>query len=169
MGNLKLMAAALALTGVVSVGLTWGFTASYYTAKLNAKHAAYEKEKSDAALAAATYRREQERAVAAAVAEADRQHFTELQNAKNEISQLRAGLARGTVRLRQPSTACGSGTTTTARRADVGNDGRTEHTASEPTVEQDILQLGEYALTAVKQRDACVAILQQEREVLNEK
>lgn len=169
MGNLKLMAAALALTGVVSVGLTWGFTASYYIAKLNAQHAAYEKEKSDAALAAATYRREQERAVAAAVAEADRQHFTELQNAKNEISQLRAGLARGTVRLRQPSTACGSGTTTTTRRADVGNDGRAERTASEPTVEQDILQLGEYALTAVKQRDACVAILQQEREVLNEK
>lgn len=169
MGNLKLMAAALALTGAVAVGLTWVFTASYYTTKLNAQHAAYEKEKSDAALAAATHRREQERAVAAAVAEADRQHFTELQNAKNEISQLRAGLARGTVRLRQPSTACGSGTTTTARRADVGNDGRAERTASEPTVEQDILQLGEYALTAVKQRDACVAILQQEREVLNEK
>ena len=169
MGNLKLMAAALALTGVVSVGLTWGFT-SYYTAKLNAKHAAYEKEKSDAALAAATYRREQERAVAAAVAEADRQHFTELQNAKNEISQLRAGLARGTVRLRQPTTAtrC-AGTDQPASSPRVGNDGRAEHTASEPTVEQDILQLGEYALTAVKQRDACVAILQQEREVLNEK
>ena len=91
-------------------------------------------------------------------------------DAKTEIQRLRAGVASGTVRLRQPTTAtrC-AGTDQLASSPRVGNDGRAEHTASEPPVEQDILQLGEYALTAVKQRDACVAILQQEREVLNEK
>lgn len=170
MGNLKTLAALLAVCSVVSVGVTWSFTSSYYNAKLEAQQQAHEAAKQQAAAVAAQQQRSKEAAVAAAVAAADQQHYKELQDAKTEIQRLRAGVASGTVRLRQPTTAtrC-AGTDQLASSPRVGNDGRAERTASEPTVEQDILQLGEYALTAVKQRDACVAILQQEREVLNEK
>lgn len=169
MGNIRTLAVLLAACSVVSVGVTWSFTSSYYKTKLEAQQQAHEAAKQQAAVAAAQQQRSKEVAVAEAVAAADQQHYKELQDAKTEIQRLRAGVASGTVRLRQSPTAtrC-AGTDQPASSSRMGNSERAERGDREPAVEQDILQLGEYALTAVKQRDACVAILRSEREVLNE-
>lgn len=166
--DLKMTALAVGATAVLAVATTWGFTSSYYTAQLTAYKNKVVAEQRAAQLAAAKMRREKEEAVASAVASADRQHYEELQNAKTEIDRLRTGLAAGTVRLRQTRTTTCGNNAVAASRTSMGNDGPTERAASEPAVEQDILRLGEYALTAVKQRDACVEILHKEREVLNE-
>ena len=75
MGNLKTLAALLAVCSVVSVGVTWSFTSSYYNAKLEAQQQAHEAAKQQAATAAAQQQRSKEAAVAAAVAAADQQHY----------------------------------------------------------------------------------------------
>ncbi len=99
-----------------------------------------------------------EREAAKQTAAADAKGQKELQDAKTEIQSLRTQLAAGTLRLRQQS-ACTDTGMDTERPA--------EQTAGATGAEQHILNLGEHALSAIAQRDACVDILKSDRAILS--
>ena len=86
---------------------------------------------------------------------------------KTEIQSLRTQLAAGTLRLRQQP-ACAD-TANGAARTDTGVDTErpAEQTAGATGAEQHILNLGEHALSAIAQRDACVDILKSDRAILS--
>ena len=108
-----------------------------------------------------------EREAAKQTAAADAKGQKELQDAKIEIQSLRTQLAAGTLRLRQQS-AC-TDTANGAARTDTGMDTErpAEQTAGAAGAEQHILNLGEHALSAIAQRDACVDILKSDRTILS--
>lgn len=108
-----------------------------------------------------------EREAAKQTAAADAKGQKELQDAKTEIQSLRTQLAAGTLRLRQQP-ACAD-TANGAARTDTGVDTEraAEQAASSAGAEQHILNLGEHALTAIAQRDACVDILKSDRAILS--
>ena len=108
-----------------------------------------------------------EREAAKQTAAADAKGQKELQDAKIEIQSLRTQLAAGTLRLRQQS-AC-TDTANGAARTDTGMDTErpAEQTAGAAGAEQHILNLGEHALSAIAQRDACVDILKSDRAILS--
>ena len=108
-----------------------------------------------------------EREAAKQTAAADAKGQKELQDAKTEIQSLRTQLAAGTLRLRQQS-AC-TDTANGAARTDTGMDTErpAEQTAGAAGAEQHILNLGEHALSAIAQRDACVDILKSDRTILS--
>ena len=108
-----------------------------------------------------------EREAAKQTAAADAKGQKELQDAKTEIQSLRTQLAAGTLRLRQQS-AC-TDTANGAARTDTGKDTErpAEQAAGAAGAEQHILNLGEHALSAIAQRDACVDILKSDRAILS--
>ena len=108
-----------------------------------------------------------EREAAKQTAAADAKGQKELQDAKIEIQSLRTQLSAGTLRLRQQS-AC-TDTANGAARTDTGMDTErpAEQTAGAAGAEQHILNLGEHALSAIAQRDACVDILKSDRTILS--
>ena len=108
-----------------------------------------------------------EREAAKQTAAADAKGQKELQDAKTEIQSLRTQLAAGTLRLRQQS-AC-TDTANGAAGTDNGMDTElpAEQTAGATGAEQHILTLGEHALSAIAQRDACVDILKSDRAILS--
>lgn len=108
-----------------------------------------------------------EREAAKQTAAADAKGQKELQDAKTEIQSLRTQLAAGTLRLRQQP-ACAD-TANGAARTDTGVDTErpAEQTAGATGAEQHILTLGEHALSAIAQRDACVDILKSDRAILS--
>ena len=108
-----------------------------------------------------------EREAAKQTAAADAKGQKELQDAKTEIQSLRTQLAAGTLRLRQQP-ACAD-TANGAARTDTGVDTErpAEQTAGAAGAEQHILTLGEHALSAIAQRDACVDILKSDRAILS--
>ena len=108
-----------------------------------------------------------EREAAKQTAAADAKGQKELQDAKIEIQSLRTQLAAGTLRLRQQS-AC-TDTANGAARTDTGMDTErpAEQAAGAAGAEQHILNLGEHALSAIAQRDACVDILKSDRAILS--
>lgn len=108
-----------------------------------------------------------EREAAKQTAAADAKGQKELQDAKTEIQSLRTQLAAGTLRLRQQS-AC-TDTANGAAGTDTGMDTErpAEQTAGAAGAEQHILNLGEHALSAIAQRDACVDILKSDRTILS--
>ena len=108
-----------------------------------------------------------EREAAKQTAAADAKGQKELQDAKIEIQSLRTQLAAGTLRLRQQP-AC-TGTANGAARTDTGMDTErpAEQAAGAAGAEQHILNLGEHALSAIAQRDACVDILKSDRAILS--
>ena len=108
-----------------------------------------------------------EREAAKQTAAADAKGQKELQDAKTEIQSLRTQLAAGTLRLRQQS-AC-TDTANGAAGTDTGMDTErpAEQTAGATGAEHHILTLGEHALSAIAQRDACVDILKSDRAILS--
>ena len=108
-----------------------------------------------------------EREAAKQTAAADAKGQKELQDAKTEIQSLRTQLAAGTLRLRQQP-ACAD-TANGAARTDTGvaTERPAEQTAGATGAEQHILTLGEHALSAIAQRDACVDILKSDRAILS--
>ena len=108
-----------------------------------------------------------EREAAKQTAAADAKGQKELQDAKIEIQSLRTQRAAGTLRLRQQS-AC-TDTANGAARTDTGMDTErpAEQAAGAAGAEQHILNLGEHALSAIAQRDACVDILKSDRAILS--
>ena len=108
-----------------------------------------------------------EREAAKQTAAADAKGQKELQDAKTEIQSLRTQLAAGTLRLRQQS-AC-TDTANGAAGTDTGMDTErpAEQTAGATGAVQHILTLGEHALSAIAQRDACVDILKSDRAILS--
>ena len=108
-----------------------------------------------------------EREAAKQTAAADAKGQKELQDAKTEIQSLRTQLAAGTLRLRQQP-AC-TDTANGAAGTDTGMDTErpAEQTAGATGAEQHILTLGEHALSAIAQRDACVDILKSDRAILS--
>lgn len=93
------------------------------------------------------------------VAETDQKFFKELEDAKIEINQLRNAVNSGTRRLQHcQNISSGNAGTATVQSAGMGNNGGAYSRADSTEIEQDILDIGEAAVTAIKQRDACIAV-----------
>lgn len=174
--TIKSMVLAAAAAAAVSALTTCSAARTYYGAKADvavaAAKASADKDvraalaERDAIVEAARQREEMVQAeVTEAVARADAQHYKEMQHAQDEISRLRAGVATGAVRLRQHQADSHSCHDTPAASPRVDNHTGAVAGTGATQIERDILDLGEYAVTAIKQRDACVDILKAERAI----
>lgn len=110
--------------------------------------------------------RNMERKSVEAVAKIDEEKTAELKEARDEIETLRNKLFSGTVRLRScPAAPVQVRTAEVSTRASMDNRPETKQDNDPERVGQHILNLAEQAVTAIGQRDACVAILKADREI----
>lgn len=110
--------------------------------------------------------RNMERKSVEAVAKIDEEKTAQLKEARDEIDTLRSKLSSGTIRLRSCSTAAVSvRTTEVSTHSRVDNRPQTKQDDDSERVGQHILNIAEQAVTAIGQRDACVAILKADREI----
>ena len=82
----------------------------------------------------------------------DNQHYKELKDAQATIKDLRAQLRNNTLRLRT-DTVTNTSMSTTSTSTSMGNGHTSDTGRSDLSLKSDILTLGEYCVTAVKQRD----------------
>jgi hypothetical protein len=157
------------LAVVVAVALSTAAAAWWVTnTHWQKKWAARDLADSQAQTTAQVETRKTETASAIAVSAIDQQQYTELQNAQKTISALRADVAAGTRRLQQCQGADSHSETTIGQSTGVGDGQRADSTASGSEIEQTILDIGEDAVTAIKQRDACVAAYQQNQHIIQQ-
>lgn len=129
-----------------------------------------ERDKADlqTAAQAAQEVRMAEQLSSAAVAAIDQIQYKEMQNAQAEINALRADLAAGRRRLQYCRPTPNHAAAPIGAPAGLGEQRNTEQGAGGGGIEPHILAVGEHALTAIAQRDACVAAYNQTRELLAE-
>ena len=161
---LKISLIIAAVAAALSGGITWAVTDGRWQAKWDEA----EKNSLKTEIKTVTKTVYIEREAAAKTAEADIKGQKELHNAQAEIKRLRADVAAGARRLRQQTAACAQpATNQTGTDTGMDTERRTEQTAGAAGAEQHILNLGEHALSAIAQRDACVEILKSDRAILS--
>lgn len=110
--------------------------------------------------------RKMERKSADAVAKIDEEKTAQLKEAQDEIETLRNKLSSGTIRLRScPAAPVQVRTAEVSTSPRVDNKPETQQDNDSERVGQHILNIAEQAVTAIGQRDACVAILKADREI----
>ena len=112
--------------------------------------------------------REKEQALVAAVNAQAGQLVKVNQNAKIEIAKRDAAIASGAIKLRLPVKApeCSLSTTTDAESSSRPD---TRTAEIQPETSRAILAIGDEADTTVRKLNACLAIYNQTREMINER
>lgn len=160
----KLWTSAVLLAAVVAALGSWWLTNTHWQKKWAARDLA----DSQAQTATQQQARKTETASHQSVAKIDQQQYTELKNAQQTITALRADVATGTRRLQQCQSTNGYSQTAISQSAGVGNSQRADGGTGGNQIEQTILDIGEDAVTAIKQRDACVSAYQQNQQILQQ-
>ena len=154
---------------VAAIALSAAAAGSWVTdAHWQKKWAARDLADSQAQTTAQIKTRKTETASASAVSAIDQQQYTELQNAQKTITALRADLTAGTRRLQQCQGTNSRSEATTGQSASMGGSQRSDSATSGSEVEQTILDIGDDAVTAIKQRDACVAAYQLNQHIIQQ-
>lgn len=144
---------------LITVSITALLSLFIYFQKQHYEHKLIEKERQHQQVLA-EIRRDAEKAKQEQekrIKQADEIHYKELKENEKIISNLRHSLNNGTVRLRQQARSHANADGN--QLAPMGEAERAECQAGTAGVEQHILTLADYALTAIAQRDACVEMV----------
>lgn len=148
---------------VLGAFISWWVTDNYWHQKWTAQ----KLETAKAQVAQQQSMRRMEKVSSTTLAKIDHSQYQELQNAQKDIADLRNAVSSGTRRLQQCQQQANRNGNQSGQFTRMGDNGQTVNAASTGQTEQDILDLGEYAVTAIKQRDACVDAYQQTQQILN--
>lgn len=158
----KLTLFLVTLAAVIGAGCSWWFNNNYWQKKWTAR----ELETARAQTLMQQTIRRFETASSVTVAQIDQSQYQELQDAQKDIANLRMAVNAGTRRLQQCQQQAAGTRNTSDQPAGMGNSTTADKGTGSGQIEQDILDIGEYAVTAIKQRDACVKTYQQTQEIL---
>lgn len=135
-----------------------------YKSKLDAKVAAIESER----VAMIKKTAESERTMQNDFIKKSNEYEQQLEKSRSEIDSLRADVRAGRVRIK--SAACAPRNIAQATgNSSVDSKPQPHSGNAETEVAESVVDIADYGITAMKQRDACVALLKSERETLNEK
>lgn len=159
---IKIAAISLIAASLYSCG--YNSAREKYKSKLDAKIATIESER----VAMIKKTAESERVMQNDFIKKSNEYEQQLEKSRSEIDALRADVRAGRVHIK--STACAPRNNPPV----TGNSGmdfkpKPNTGDAETEVAESVIDIADYGLAAMKQRDACVALLKSERETLNGK
>ena len=159
---IKITAISLIAASLYSCG--YNSAREKYKSKLDAKMAVVESER----IAMIKKTAESERAIQNDFIKKSNEYEQQLEKSRSEIDALRADVRAGRVHIKSTARpTCNN--PPSPRNSSMDLKPKPDARDAETEVAESVIDIADYGLTAMKQRDACVALLKSERETLNEK